>query len=508
MRSPLRALGLLLVAVLAACDAAPERLAADWEIFGGQLVDGTGAPPRPGTLWLKDGRILAVTEPGLQPFTAAQRFDATGRVVTPGFIDPHSHGDPEATPAFENFTAMGVTTITLGQDGSSAEVADLAPYRARLEALPLGPNVALFVGHGTLRTLAGVDRDPNPSAEALGRMQRLLDAALDHTFGLSSGLEYNPGLWAPERELLALAEVVGRRDRVIMSHLRSEDDDQLFAALDELFAQGRRARVHVAHLKSVYGRGAARGDAILDKLTAAQRAGVRVSADVYPYSASYTGLALLFPAWAKTREQFAEARETRGEELAAYLRARVLARNGPEATLLGSAPYAGLTLAELAERLEKPFERVLMEDLGPQGGSAAYFIMNEDLQRRFIQDPRIAISSDGSPTGFHPRGHGTFAKIIEQYVQAEGALTLPEAVRQMTTLPAAQLGIMDRGQLAPGLAADVLVFDPAAVRARATYENPQQLAEGFEAVWVNGVSLRQDGVFTGAAGGRVLRPGP
>ena len=151
---------------------------------------------------------------------------------------------------------------------------------------------------------------------------------------------------------------------------------------------------------------------------------------------------------------------------------------------------------------------MLIEDLGPQGGSAAYFIMNEDLQRRFIQDPRVSISSDGSPTGFHPRGHGTFAKIIEQYVQAEGALTLPEAVRQMTTLPAAQLGIMDRGQLAPGLAADVLVFDPAAVRARATYENPQKLAEGFEAVWVNGVSLRQDGVFTGAAGGRVLRPGP
>jgi N-acyl-D-amino-acid deacylase len=293
-----------------------------------------------------------------------------------------------------------------------------------------------------------------------------------------------------------------------MSHLRSEDDDALFEAIDELLAQGQHARVHIAHLKSVYGRGAARGDAILDKLTAAQRSGLRVSADVYPYSASYTGLALLFPSWAKAPEQFVEAKATRRAELEAYLKARVLSRNGPEATLLGSAPHAGLTLAELAERLEKPFERVLVEDLGPQGGSAAYFIMDEDLQRRFIQDPRVAISSDGSPTGFHPRGHGTFAKIIEQYVQEEGSLTLPEAVRQMTTLPAAQLGIRDRGQLAPGLAADIVVFDPAVVRARATYAEPHRLAEGFDALWVNGVQLRSGGAFTGATGGRVLRPSP
>ena len=248
----------LLGLVLAGCGPAPERTAVDWEIYGGQLIDGTGAPPRPGTLWLKGGRIHAITEAGAAAFQAAQRFDAAGRVVAPGFIDPHSHGDPQETPAFENFLAMGVSTITLGQDGSSPEVAPLAPLLAELDALPLGPNLALFVGHGTLRTLAGVGRDPDPSPEAIARMQALLDDALDHTFGLSSGLEYNPGLWAPEAELLALAEVVGRRDRVIMSHLRSEDDDALFEAIDELLAQGRYARVHIAHLKSVYGRGAMR----------------------------------------------------------------------------------------------------------------------------------------------------------------------------------------------------------------------------------------------------------
>ncbi len=189
-------LGLLGLALLG-CGAAPEQTTVDWEIHGGQLIDGTGAPPRSGTLWLKDGRIHAITETGTVPFKAARRFDAAGRVVAPGFIDPHSHGDPQETPAFENFLAMGVTTITLGQDGSSPEVAPLAPLLAELDTLPLGPNLALFVGHGTLRTLAGIGRDPDPSPEALARMQALLDDALDHTFGLSSGLEYNPGLWAP-----------------------------------------------------------------------------------------------------------------------------------------------------------------------------------------------------------------------------------------------------------------------------------------------------------------------
>ena len=155
-------LGLLGLALLG-CGAAPERPAVDWEIYGGLLIDGTGTLPRPGTLWLKDGRIHAITEVGAAPYKAAQRFDAAGRVVAPGFIDPHSHGDPQETPAFENFLAMGVTTITLGQDGSSPEVAPLAPLLAELDALPLGPNLALLVGHGTLRTLAGIGREPDPS---------------------------------------------------------------------------------------------------------------------------------------------------------------------------------------------------------------------------------------------------------------------------------------------------------------------------------------------------------
>ena len=291
-----------------------------------------------------------------------------------------------------------------------------------------------------------------------------------------------------------------------MSHLRSEDDDRLEAALDELVAQGRHARVHVAHLKSVYGRGEQRAREIVAHLEAARAAGVEITADLYPYVASYTGIGLLFPEWAKTPEGFARARQEREEELADYLRRRVLGRNGPEATLLGTEPHTGKTLAELARELDKPFERVLIEDIGPTGASAAYFVMDEALQATLLEAPWVAVCSDGHPTGFHPRGHGAFAKVIERYVVAEQRLALAEAVRKMTTLPADVLGIRDRGRIAVGLAADLVVFDPAGVRARATYVAPFQLAEGFDVVIVNGRIVRRNGELSGVLPGRVLRP--
>ncbi|MEE4361261.1 MAG: amidohydrolase family protein [Pseudomonadales bacterium] len=508
----------LLLLSLSACErsgpagaegGADARTPVDLLIRGGRLLDGLGRAAVEADLWIDDGRILKIVPVGSADeadLRAETVIEAQGRVVAPGFIDPHSHGDPLATPDFENFLAMGVTTITLGQDGSSPETADLAGWLSEVEAQGIGPNLAMFVGHGTLRDLVGIGRDPAPSHVRLETMLGLLDRNLDVAFGLSTGLEYNPGLWAKPEELQALARVVGARDRVIMSHLRNEDDEALEASLQELLRQGEHARVHVAHLKSVYGRGAARGREILALLEDARARGVRVSADVYPYTASYTGLALLFPPWAKAADQFEEARATRDAELADYLRRRVEARNGPEATLLGTAPHAGKTLAELATEREKPFERVLIDDLGPQGGSAAYFIMDDELQTEFIADPNLSICSDGSPTGFHPRGHGTFARIIERYVLEEGRLSLAEAVRKMTSLPAAQIGLAERGALVPGHHADVIVFDPARVRATATYEAPLRLAEGFDLVIVNGQIARRDGRLSSALSGAVLRP--
>jgi N-acyl-D-aspartate/D-glutamate deacylase len=479
---------------------------ADLVLTGGLVVDGTGRDPYAADVAIAGGRIVFVGDVDEDAVPSARRLEANGRVVAPGFIDPHSHGDPLETPDFENFLAMGVTTITLGQDGASPDVDDLAAWLATVADRGIGPNLAMFVGHGTLRRRAGIGRDSAPTAVQMSAMLTRLDEALDVAFGLSTGLEYNPGLNAGPEELAALARVVGARDRVIMSHLRSEDDPVLDASLDELIAQGAHARVHVSHLKSVYGRGAARGREILARLAAARARGVSVTADIYPYTASYTGITLLFPTWAKTAEDFETARRTRRAELADYLRRRVMSRNGPEATLLGTPPWTGKTLAQVAGELDKPFEDVLIDDIGPGGADAAYFVMDESLQETLLTGTDVAVCSDGSPTGFHPRGHGTFARIIETFVRERGVLSLAEAVRRMTALPAAIIGLEDRGRISPGMAADIVVFDPAAVRERATYVAPLQLAEGFDVVIVNGRVARRDGALTGVRPGTVLTP--
>ena len=427
-------------------------------------------------------------------------------MVAPGFIDLHSHGDPVETPALENFLAMGVTTITLGQDGSSPDVVPLSGWLSDVAENGIGTNLAMFVGHGTLRNQSGIGRSTDPEPEQLAAMTAMLDEALDYTFGMSTGLEYNPGLNAETAELRALARVVGEHDRVIMSHMRNEDDGELEASIAELLEQGEDARVHISHLKSVYGRGAGRAEEILAILDDAREQGIEISAEIYPYSASYTGIGIVFPVWAKTREQFEVAKLERREELAEYLRNRVNQRNGPEATLLGTDPWTGRTLADVAHEMELPFEDVLIDVIGPDGASGAYFVMNDELQARLLQDPNVGVCSDGSPTGFHPRGHGTFAKIIETYVNEQGVLTLPEAIRKMTSFAAAVLGIDDRGVVAENMKADLIVFDPQSVRATASYPDPLRLADGFDIVIVNGQVARESDSLSGSLHGQVLLP--
>ena len=214
----------------------------------------------------------------------------------------------------------------------------------------------------------------------------------------------------------------------------------------------------------------------------------------------------MFPLWAKTREDFAVAKRDQRQALEAYLVQRIGKRNGPAATLLATEPYIGMTLAELEVELELPFEQILIDVMGPQGGSAAYFIMDDDLQSRLLQDSHVTVSSDGSPTAFHPRGHGTFAKIIEEYVVAREMLSLEEAVRKMTSFSATILGLTDRGSIEPGKAADLVIFDPKSVRATATYPKPLQLAQGFDLVMVNGKIAFQSGAAEAVRAGRVLRP--
>ena len=243
----------------------------------------------------------------------------------------------------------------------------------------------------------------------------------------------------------------------------------------------------------------------------ARKEGIHITADVYPYTASFTGIGIVFPHWV-TPGNFEEIKEMRREELEEYLRNRIAKRNGPEATLFGTAPWAGMTLVEVADSLNKPFEDVLIDDIGPTGASAAYFVMNEEVMKRFLLDPYVMVSSDGSPTMRHPRGYGSFAKIIDDYVMKENLLNLEEAVHKMTGFSAEMLGLSGpnqvetpRGLIREGFAADLLIFDPANIRDTADFENPHQYAEGFDWVFVNGDAVIEDGVRNEVRTGRVVR---
>ncbi len=479
-------------------------------ISGGTIVDGSGGPGVVGNVLIHDGTIQRIGNFKAEPGPNLKTIDATGKIVAPGFIDTHAHGDPtDGNPAFENFLAQGVTTICLGQDGSSERVSQMDAWMKKVDEVHPGPNIVTFVGHGTIRNEAGVKLNENPTTEDLEKMSALSERAMQlGCFGLTTGLEYQPGMFAKANELCMIAEPVGAHGGLVMSHLRTEDDDQLFAAMQELFDEGHAAKtaVHVSHMKSVYGKGTARAEEILAYLEKARAKGDAITADIYPYEASFTGLAILFPKWALPPNKYADVVATRHDELATYLRERVTKRNGPAATLFGTGRDAGKTLEQVAKETGKPFEEVLIEK-GPDGGSAAYFIMDEALRQRLMMDPMTNICSDGSPGMHHPRGYGSFAKVIREMVVDKKALTIEQAVHKMSGRAAQTIGLEreKRGELKEGWAADVVIFDPAKVKDTATYENPKQLAEGFDVVIVNGVIARENGKLADKLGGRMLR---
>jgi N-acyl-D-aspartate/D-glutamate deacylase len=482
----------------------------DLLITNAQVLDGLGNKAVAADVVVVNDKIVFIGKTEFNDNELNQRvkhiIDAKQRIVAPGFIDLHAHGSPLETPTFENFLAMGVTTITLGQDGDSPEVIDLKGWLNKIEEKGTSVNIAMFVGHGTLRNLSGISRNVQPNSEELQGMFKLLDDTLKYTFGMSTGLEYNPGLNALPEEMAGLAKVVGNNNRLLMSHVRNEDDDQIETSLKELFAQGKYCKVHVSHIKSVYGKGSKRANEILQLLKEAKKSGIDVSADIYPYNASYAGVSLLFPVWAKTTEQFEQALVTRREELETFLRNKITRRNGPEATLLGTPPYTGKTLAQLSREMEMPFEQVLIK-IGPKGAAGAYFIMDDELQSELLVDPMVSISSDGRMEGFHPRGHGAFAKVIDEFVNQRGVLSLQEAIRKMTSQSAKLLGLLDRGILQVGKKADIIIFKPENVKAMATYPEPHKYAKGFDVVIVNGQIARQADTVAVNYSGKVLQPG-
>ena len=490
---------------LVLCSCSKPIIKGELLIKNGIIHTGGGEEPFSADVIIENGIIKWIGKSDEIKPDCVQEIDAGGNIVSPGFIDIHAHGNPLKTPDFENFLAMGVTTIALGMDGSSEMTTGLELWMDKVDSIGPGVNILPFIGHGTLRRESGIGNSVEVSDIQLNTMAKLLNDAFElGVWGLSFGLEYLPGFYADSVELSLLAQEVGNHNALITSHIRNEDDDAIESSLNEMFALSEYCNVNISHLKVVYAKGVERAKEIMEIFDNPVSKNNRITADLYPYTASYTGIGIVFPEWAKRPKTYGQIKQSRREELLTHLRNRVNSRNGPEATLFGSAPYKGKTLKDLSDDYNLPFEVVLADVIGPYGGSAAFFVMDEELQKELVKHSAVMIASDGSPTMFHPRGYGTFSKVIEDFAHQEGTLDLSNAVYKMSGLPAQTVGLNDRGMIKEGMKADLLIFDPATIKSNATFDDPHQKSEGMKTVMIGGEVVYKEGKVIRRAG-EVLR---
>ena len=475
-------------------------------IRNGRVMDGSGNPWLRADIGITGDRITSVGR--VSDATAVQILDARDRLVTPGFIDVHSHAaegirDP-ALHQGQPLLAQGITTFIGNPDGGGP--VDLAAQRAAIEAVRTGPNVGLLIGHGSVRSAVLGSEHRAPTVVELQRMRELVRRGMaDGAFGLSSGLFYVPGSFAGTEEVVELAKVAAQAGGVYASHVRDEGNYAagVRAAVREVIRIAEEARIVgiVTHMKALGRDSWGLAPALLTDMEEARARGVQVFADQYPYEASSTSLrAALAPDGV--------------EPTAAIVAENLRRRNGPDAVLIASyradPALAGKTLTEIARaRGVNPVTAALAL---MDGGNASIvsFNMSEDDIGAIMRAPFTMASSDGGLVALgaghpHPRDYGAFARRLAVYVRERKTVSLEFAIRSMTSLPAAVFGIADRGVIRPGAFADVVILDPLRVRDAATYARPQTLAEGVSDVLVNGVPVRIDGRFTEALPGRVLR---
>jgi N-acyl-D-amino-acid deacylase len=504
-----RGAAMLCLTVEAACTAAVPRqpaAPAGTIIVNARVLDGTGRPARPAAVRIVGDRIVEVG--GLRAGPGDRVIDATGLTLAPGFIDTHSHHDRGLLEQRDALAVVsqGVTTIVAGQDGGSRT--PLTEFFARVERTPPAVNVASYVGHGTVRsTVMGDDFRRSATAAEVGRMRKIVEAEMRAgALGLSTGLEYDPGIYSTRAEVLELARAVAPFGGRYISHVRSEDR-AFWQAIDEIIAIGRDARipVQISHVKlamrSLWGQ----TDSLFRMLDRARATGVDVTADVYPYTYWQSTLTVLFPERDFANRGAAEfaLREVSAPE------GLLLSRFAPDST------YVGKTVADIARLRNTDAATTLMalireteeaERAGrPSDESVIGTSMAEGDVARLIAWPHANICSDGELAGRHPRGFGAFPRVLGRYVREQRVITLPEAVRKMTSLAAAHMGIVDRGRIAPGYFADLVLFDPATVIDRATPTAPRETAVGIRTVWVNGEVVYVGGAVTGRHPGRVVR---
>jgi N-acyl-D-amino-acid deacylase len=487
----------LVALALAACLHPTAQAAAESSLLitGALLADGSGAPLRAAGVRIRGDRIAEVGD--LSPAADERVLDAKGLVLAPGFIDPHNHSDDdlEANPLAETQISQGITTMLLGQDGGSPW--PLADYLGRLRSAPPSLNVAMCVGHATVReAVMGEDYKRVATEAEVARMADLVERGFrEGASCLSSGIEYVVGSYASTDEIVALSKVAARHGGFYISHIRDEAD-RSFEAMQEIVTIGERTGVPVqnTHVKlgtvGVHGRAAE----VIRLYDAARARGVDVTADCYPYDAWHSNMKVLVPS--KRWEDPVDVKkglDDIGGAANVLITEYEADRSYEDRTLAEVAASRGITPEALY------IEMVKNGDAGIIGKS----MIDADI-RTLYQWPWTMVSSDGGVGMKHPRGAGTFPKVLGRYVREQQWLSLPEAIRKMTSLPAARLKLADRGLVKPGNVADLVLFDPATVQDNSTFAEPFKLSTGIEKVWVDGTLVWSEGKATGARPGRVL----
>jgi N-acyl-D-amino-acid deacylase len=469
-------------------------------ITGATLIDGSGRIPiKDAVVVIRGDSIVAAGRRGkIKIPDGAKVIDARALVLAPGFIDTHNHSDRgfDQDPSAVTQVSQGITTVAVGQDGGSEF--PVGEYLKKLDEHPVALNVLTFVGHATLRSrVMGANTSRHATDAEIDQMKQMTDQGMrDGAFGLSTGLEYEVGKPATTEEVIALAKVAGRYGGIYISHLRDEAD-KTFEALNELIRIGREGHLpaQVSHIKlgsaAVWGR--AREAVAL--INSARKRGQDVTADCYPYDAWNSTIRVLIPS----------GRHDDPDDVAKGLADVGGAQTITIVSCRAHPDYEFKTLDEIARQQNVTPVEMYMRIVRDGGATIVCHSMKDEDIRVFYQQPWVMVSSDGGIGSRHPRGAGTYPRVLGRFVRQQRWLSLTEAIRKMTSLPAWRLGLKDRGLIKAGYKADLVLFDPATVIDRSTFQQPQIISAGIKTVFVNGVPVWQDDMVTGNRPGRALR---
>jgi N-acyl-D-amino-acid deacylase len=493
-------------------------------IRSGRIIDGTGNSWFYGDVAIKDGKILAVGR--ALPHQATRVIDANNRIISPGFIDVHTHieDDEQRDPRATNFILDGVTTCVTGNCGSSNR--DIGKYLHWIDSLKLSINVATLIGHNDVRKAVLGRANREATADEMKRMEAIVEKAMkDGAVGLSTGLIYIPGTYTKTSEIISLAKIASAFGGVYATHMRDEGDSVTFA-IEEALTIGKEAKipVEISHFKLSGQHNWGRSKITVPMIEKARQQGIEVTIDQYPYTASSTSISTLIPDEVladgqdsiRARLQRPETRKYVINSMLARLKKRKLKHFGYAVVAYFSADtsYNGKSIEEInlmkGRKHKAKAEAETVIDIMMAGGASAVFHgMSEDDIKRIMKYPYNMFASDASirvfGNGFpHPRGYGTNARVLSKYVREEKVISLEEAIRRMTSLPAQKFNLRDRGLVREGYAADILVFDENKVQDISTFSKPHAYSQGFDFVLVNGVLTVDNGTHTGVRAGKPL----